>query len=468
MGQEPPRDFSHSTVGGQRRARAATPNSQLPSHPMDIYCTRPRCEQPINSFADLDDSQLLKTVHQRHCANCGMPLILDGRYLPNQLLQQGGLGVAFLGYDRRTPGLRRCVIKQLQVNPTFTTEQIETATKLFHREAEVLEKLGEHPRIPRLFAFLELIAAATPPHTQQKFFYLVQEYIEGHNLQQELQARGKFTEPEVIYVLREVGKILEFIHFQGSIHRDIKPSNIMRDLKGQVHTIDFGAVKEIVMETDPAAGERSTGISTPEYAPWEQRQGNAIYPSSDLYALAVTCVNLLTGKPPQALLAADTNAWQWRSTDLQVSDGLAEILDKMLRHNPTERFQSARDVLEALDDIYGIPVVSIPVATLGTTGSAPVPTTLLLGTFEQEETLQIGREMPRDREPAPLQIKAPILPETAPMQVYTAPQPKAVPLRDREQLAVWKIGAAALVGSIVLLLSKLLSGSPMGDISPAQ
>jgi ABC-type branched-subunit amino acid transport system substrate-binding protein/serine/threonine protein kinase len=427
---------------------------------MDIYCTRPRCEQPVNSFADLDDSKLLKTVHQRHCVNCGMPLILDGRYLPTQLLQQGGLGVAFLGYDRRTPGLRRCVIKQLQVNPTFNAEQIETATKLFHREAEVLEKLGEHPRIPRLFAFLELIAAATPPYTQQKFFYLVQEYIEGHNLQQELQVRGRFTEPEVIYVLREVGKILEFIHFQGSIHRDIKPSNIMRDLKGQIYAIDFGAVKQIVMDTDlTAGGNLSTGVSTPEYAPWEQRQGSTIYPSSDLYALAVTCVNLLTGKPPQALLAPDTNAWQWRSADLQVSDGLAEILDKMLRHNPTERFQSARDVLEALDDIYGIPVVSIPVATLGTAGSVPVPTTLLLGTFEQEETLQIGSEMPRDRELVPPQIKAPILPETAPMQVYTAPQPKAVLTRDREPLAIWKIGAAALVGLSALLFSKLLPSS---------
>lgn len=427
---------------------------------MDIYCTRPRCEQPVNSFADLDNSQLLKTVHQRHCVNCGMPLILDGRYLPTQLLQQGGLGVAFLGYDRRTPGLRRCVIKQLQVNPSFNAEQIETATKLFHREAEVLEKLGEHPRIPRLFAFLELIAAATPPHTQQKFFYLVQEYIEGQNLQQELQARGRFTEAEAIFVLREVGKILEFIHFQGSIHRDIKPSNIMRDLKGQIYAIDFGAVKQIVMETELAAGgDRSTGVSTPEYAPWEQRQGNTIYPSSDLYALAVTCVTLLTGKPPHALLAHDTNAWQWRSADLQVSDAFAEILDKMLRHNPSERFQSARDVLEALDDIYGIPVVSIPVATLRTASSAPVPTTLLLGTFEQEDTLQIGSEMPRDRQPAPSQIKAPILPETAPMQVYTAPQPKAVPVREREPLAVWKIGAAALVGLSAILFSKLLPSS---------
>ena len=216
---------------------------------MDIYCTRPHCEQPLNSFSDLDDSNVLKTVHQRHCSNCGMPLILDGRYLPMKMLQQGGLGVAFIGCDRRTPGLKSCVIKQLQVNPSFNASQLGIATKLFHREAEVLEKLGEHPRIPRLFAFLELTASASVPYTQQQFFYLVQEYIEGQNLQQELIVKGKFTEPEVIFVLREIAKILEFIHFRDTIHRDIKPSNIMRDLQVKIYLIDIGAVKQVIAET---------------------------------------------------------------------------------------------------------------------------------------------------------------------------------------------------------------------------
>jgi serine/threonine protein kinase len=172
---------------------------------MDIYCTRPHCEQPLNSFPDLDDSNLLKTVQQRHCSNCGMPLILDGRYLPIKMLQQGGLGVAFIGCDRRTPGLKRCVIKQLQVNPSFNTNQVEIATKLFHREAEVLERLGEHPKIPRLYAFLELTASGSGHYREQKFFYLVQEYIEGQNLQQELAVKGKFTEAEVILVLKDSG-----------------------------------------------------------------------------------------------------------------------------------------------------------------------------------------------------------------------------------------------------------------------
>lgn len=315
-----------------------------------------------------------------------MPLILDGRYLPTQLLQRGGLGVAFLGCDRRTPGMKRCVIKQLMLNPSFNTMQLEIATKLFHREAEVLEKLGEHPRIPRLFAFLELTASAAPPYSQQKFFYLVQEYIEGQNLQQELADKGRFSEPKVIEVLRETAKILEFIHIQGAIHRDVKPSNIMRDLQGKIHLIDFGAVKQVVAETARSTAELSdrnlTCVFTPEYAPWEQRQGQGIYPSSDLYSLAVTCLNLLTGKQPQELLDRSNN-WQWRTPDVHVSDALAGILDKMLQTLPPERFETARDVLEALDDTLGIPVISMVSQSIPVK-SVSAAKTVFLGTGELE------------------------------------------------------------------------------------
>lgn len=383
---------------------------------MDIYCTRPHCEQPINSFFDLDDSKLLKTVHQRHCAHCGMPLILDGRYLPIKLLHQGGLGVTFLGCDRRTLELRHCVIKQLQLEPSFNTTQLEIATKLFRHEAKVLEKLGEHPRIPRQFAALELTASAAPPdYAQQKFFYLVQEYIDGQDLHQELLANGKFTELEVIEVLREVTKILEFIHIQGTMHRDIKPSNILYDRQGKIYLIDFGAVKQVMVETVLANARRSdrhlTYAFSPEYAPWEQRQGQAIYPSSDLYSLAVTCLHLLTGRQPQELLD-ETNTWQWRTPDLQVSDALADILDKMLQILPPERFETARDVLEALDETWGMPVLSIPPGNLPI-ASAPAASTVLSGTGFHE----------------PIQFESDSYIEHKPLQLENYP-----PQSDRSQL----------------------------------
>uniref|UniRef100_UPI00286D0769 protein kinase domain-containing protein n=1 Tax=Chamaesiphon sp. VAR_48_metabat_135_sub TaxID=2964699 RepID=UPI00286D0769 len=269
---------------------------------MDIYCTRPHCEQPLNSFPDLDDSKFLKTVDLKHCHCCGMPLILDGRYVPLKLLQRDKLGATFLSCDLLAPKGKRCTIEQLEIDPSFNTTQLEIATQLFCHEAEVLEKLGKHPKIPQIFAFLELTIPAEVPHSQQKFFYLVREYIAGQSLAAELLVKGKFSESEVIFVLREVAKILEFVHFQDTIHRELKPANIIRDAQGKIYLVNFGAVKQIGAETIRATVqmlERNlNSVSTIEYAPGKQHQGQEIYPSSDLYSLAVTCLNLLTGKLP--------------------------------------------------------------------------------------------------------------------------------------------------------------------------
>ena len=191
---------------------------------MDIYCTRLYCEQPLNSFVDLDNSKLLETATQQHCANCGMSLILEGRYVPLKLLQHDELSTPFLGRDLHAPELRYCTIDRLQLDPSFNPSQIEIATKIFDREVKVLGKLGEHPKIPRLLDSLEIIAPTAPDRLPQKFLYIVQEYIDGKTLDTELLAQGKFTEAEVVVVLREVARILEFVHFQGSIHRNIKPA----------------------------------------------------------------------------------------------------------------------------------------------------------------------------------------------------------------------------------------------------
>jgi ABC-type branched-subunit amino acid transport system substrate-binding protein len=317
---------------------------------MEIHCTRIGCARPLNIFPDLD-SALLKTVPQRHCQHCGMALILDGRYIPFQRIRQGGFGSVYLAYDRRTPKLNRCIVKQLQFNASFTPTQIATATVLFHREAEVLDSLGEHPRIPRFFAFLEIEAEDSTTAQPQKLLYLVQEYIEGQDLQRELQSEGKLAAPEVQRVLREVLEILDFMHHHNVIHRDIKPSNIVRDLDGKLHLIDFGAVKQIVSTATiiphiPGLGV--TGICTPEYAPAEQRQCHAIYPSSDLYALGVTCLHLLSGEHPPNLFDFRNNSWLWDKINLDRQSQLFRVLERMVKEVPVDRFQSAREALASL------------------------------------------------------------------------------------------------------------------------
>lgn len=326
---------------------------------MEIICTRPHCPHPQNSFPDLDESSKLKTVQQKYCMNCGMPLILAGRYLPTKLLGQGGFGAAFLAKDRFTPTMRECVVKQFQPSGNLTPKQLEIAENLFEREAVVLERLGnKHPQIPDLFAFFPLIVPSMRRDREEQYFYLAQEFINGQDLEAELQIKGTFPENEVRLVLIEVLKILQFVHANNSIHRDIKPSNIMRDRQGVLFLLDFGAVKEVTAGVGGGAG-RSTGIYSAGYAPPEQMSGAQVFPATDLYALAVTCITLLTGKPPEELYDPYNNCWDWCSKVNHVSQELKDILTIMLSASVKDRFQSAEDILNLLHSPLTSPPLTI-------------------------------------------------------------------------------------------------------------
>jgi serine/threonine protein kinase len=314
---------------------------------MKVHCTRPSCARPENYFADLDDTTTLKTTQQKYCTNCGMPLLLYGRYVPIKFLGRGGFGTAFLARDRHMPGMRKCVVKQFQPAGNLSPNQLEQAQKLFELEAEVLAQIGnQNDQIPDLFAFFPITVKSLQAGKQDQFFYLVQEYIDGQNLEEELFQKGKFSEDQVLEVLQEILKVLKFVHQRHIIHRDIKPSNIMRRRDGKLFLLDFGAVKQVTNAASGGAAS-STGIYSLGFAPPEQMSGNQIFPSTDLYALAVTVLNLLTGEEPNQLFDAYTNQWKWRNL-VTVSPQLANILDKMLQAAVNQRFQSADEVLAAL------------------------------------------------------------------------------------------------------------------------
>ncbi len=284
-----------------------------------------------------------------------MHLILGGRYIPEKLLGQGGFGAAFLARDRYTPTMRTCVVKQFQPVGNLDDQQLALAQSLFEREAHVLEKIGNrHPQIPDLFAFFPLIMPNAQGTGMDQYFYLVQEYIEGEDLEQQLARQGKLPEAEVQEILTSMLEVLDFVHSEGTIHRDIKPSNIMRRKDGRLYLLDFGAVKEVAAGSVAAVGgavQRSTGIYSPGYAPPEQMRGAQVYPATDLYALAVTCIVLLTGESPDLLFDGYSNSWQWRqfvSASVQAKNGLGDILDAMLATSPSDRPQSAKDVLTLL------------------------------------------------------------------------------------------------------------------------
>ncbi len=278
-----------------------------------------------------------------------MEMILRGRYLPLSILGQGGFGTAFLARDFDSPTKRRCVAKLFQPPVTLKPAQMATAQRLFAKEAEILERIGEqHPQIPNLYAYFSLLITNPLTSQTEELFYLVQEFIDGEDLEKILGRDGPFSEAAVMEVLTEMVKVLDFVQQKNVIHRDVKPSNIMKGRDGRLFLLDFGAVKEV---TAPAGAPKGpTTISTPDYAPPEQIFGGTVNLTTDLYALAASCVVLLTNENPSKLRDSSTNSWQWHS-QAQVSPALAQVLDKMLAASPGNRFPSAEAILSVLTSI---------------------------------------------------------------------------------------------------------------------
>ncbi len=352
-----------TVLGFSARIRVQTSLVFTQKTGMEILCTRPNCGSPKNQFSDLDDPTHLKTTQQKYCTSCGMHLILGGRYLVEKLLGQGGFGAAYLARDRYTPTMRKCVVKQFQPMGNLNDEQLALAQGLFEREAHVLERIGNrHKQIPDLFAFFPLIVPDASGTGNDQYFYLVQEYIEGEDLEQELERRGAFSEQEVRKILMSMLPVLEFVHEEGTIHRDIKPSNIMRRKDGLLYLLDFGAVKEVTVGVAAKTpSQRSTGIYSPGYAPPEQMRGAQVFPATDLYALAVTCIVLLTNESPETLFDAYSNTWQWKQyVKGGVSSTLETVLNRMLKSTPGDRPPSAQQVLDALKPASPAPAPNAP------------------------------------------------------------------------------------------------------------
>ncbi|MEH1913533.1 WG repeat-containing protein [Nostoc sp.] len=266
--------------------------------------------------------------------------ILRQRYKIIQKLGAGGFGETYLAeYPQDLPvsPKYKCVIKRLIRPPTpgLDTE------KRFKKEAAILFKLGkEHPQIPELYDFFE----------ENREFYLVQEFIEGHDLSNEIISGKPQSEADVIQLLQEILEVLVFVHQHNVIHRDIKPLNLMRRyLDNKLVLIDFGIVKEISTLGVNAQGKISSTIpiGTRGYMPSEQFHGHPKL-CSDIYALGMTAIQALTGVSPQELrIDSDTLEVVWQE-QAQVSNTLVEILTKMVRYSSHQRYSNAGEALQAL------------------------------------------------------------------------------------------------------------------------
>lgn len=299
------------------------------------YCLNPHCSHPENP----DDVQF--------CITCGTKLLLKERYRTIQPIGQGGFGRTFLAVDEDKPSKPPCVIKQFYPQAQGTNT-VKKAIELFNQEAIQLDELGQHPQIPELLAYC----------TQDDRQYLVQEFIDGQNLAQELLNRGAFNENQIRELLNDLLNVLQFCHSQQVIHRDIKPENIIRRRSdNKLVIVDFGAAKSTVGQPVNRTG---TSIGSPEYVAPEQMRGRAIF-ASDIYSLGVTCINLLTGRSPFDSYDTHNAAWVWRQfLKTAVSNELGIIINKMIETIPSQRYQTTKEVLKDLQSLNPQTSANIP------------------------------------------------------------------------------------------------------------
>ncbi len=337
--------------------------------------------------------------------------ILGMRYRVLHLLGQGGFGRTYLAEDLNRFA-EKCVLKEF-VPLVHEADALRKAEELFQREAGVLYQL-QHDQIPR---FRELLRVG---QDQDATLYLVQDYIPGPTYREILQQRQRekrtFTEDEILELFRQLLPVLQYLHNLRVIHRDIAPDNlILRDTDSLPVLIDFGGVKQIAAQVEQqlrshAYAAAPTRLGKAGYAPDEQMQSGEVTPSSDLYALAVTALVLLTGQEPLSLYDPHTVTWHWRRR-VQLSPRLSQVLDRMLAFRPSDRYQSAMEVMQALGwqasapSAYGqavTPARSVPPLPIAT----PVASAAASASVTGQATVAVSPRAPRQAKRSASKVKS--------------------------------------------------------------
>jgi CHASE2 domain-containing sensor protein/predicted Ser/Thr protein kinase len=341
-------------MGGDNSQTVVSPQSETPSMPATQWMGGDNSQTVVSTQSEtpsMPQTQSVTPEHHPLGQKLAVNTILNQCYQITKSLGSGGFGNTYLVQDIQRARNSLCVVKQLRP-ASQDPRYLNVVRRLFNNEAYILEKLGKNPQLPEFIAYFE----------ENQQFYLVQEFIDGHPLTQELTPGVSCSRDRVMNILQEVLQVLIFIHSYGVIHRDVKPDNLIRCTKNaHIVLIDFGAVKQVQPQSQEMENH-TIAIGTSGYAPGEQMSGTPRL-NSDIYALGIIAIQALTGLSPK-LFRRDVKTgfitipkvspsgkpvsrdW-WDVAD--TTQELTEILNKMVHLDFTQRYQSAANVLNDIN-----------------------------------------------------------------------------------------------------------------------
>ncbi len=260
--------------------------------------------------------------------------VLQERYRILSLHEVGGMSTVYRTQDLRFTKVERvCIVKEM-LNTATDPQVREMMTSNFEREANILASLN-HPGIVQIYDFF----------SESARHYLVQEFVDGSNLEDTLtETDGFMSEAQVVHWAIQICEVLSYLHShdpQPIVFRDIKPSNIMLDKHGRIRLIDFGIAKNF------QSGQKGTMIGTEGYTPPEQYRGSA-EPRVDLYALGATMHHLLSKQDPKLAAPFSFHERPIHNTNPTVSRELTDIVNRALEYDIDKRFGSAEEMQRAL------------------------------------------------------------------------------------------------------------------------
>ncbi len=270
-------------------------------------------------------------------------IILRQRYKIKKKIGEGGYGCIYLGDDL----LKKKVwaIKEM-LDSCVEHLNIEEKIKQFRFEAEILVSL-DHPQLPKVEDYFE----------HEGKYYLIMEYIDGNNLYEIVEKNvSSLSQPQVIEWAYQLCDILDYLHSHESkpiVFRDLKPENIMLAENSKIMLIDFGIskLKEDKLKTHAAAQS-----VTPHFAPPEQYGIECTDPLSDIYSLGASLYYIITKSLPadsiQRLTAKNDPLIPPSALNSDISTGFENIIIKAMSLKKEERFQSAKEIKQAISKIH--------------------------------------------------------------------------------------------------------------------